>query len=354
MKRILYLMGIDWYWIKQRPQILAEFLSENFDVTVVYLKEIFQKQSLRKENDELEKSIAVPAVPYRDKNVIAYNVQKRLYYPVIKDINKYEIIWITHPLLHQYIPLNYQGKIVYDCMDNYEALCSDKKIKKKLYKVEQNLIRRADWIFVSSNELMKKKVREGGTGKIDLVRNGFVSKKTHFSEISAQNSGKRYRIAYFGTIADWFDFSLLEKSLEIFSDIEYHLWGPVSDVCVPKHPRLILEGIVEHNQLWEKVKGTDCLIMPFKVNDIIRDVDPVKLYEYISMGKAIVSVYYEEIERFRPFVSFYDTLDTFINLLRDLKKNDFRPGYTEKEQLVFLSENSWERRYEIIKKRLEQ
>ena len=42
MKKILYFMGVDWYWIKQRPQILAEYLAQDYDVTVVYIKELFQ------------------------------------------------------------------------------------------------------------------------------------------------------------------------------------------------------------------------------------------------------------------------------------------------------------------------
>ena len=52
-------MGIDWYWIKQRPQIIAEMLNKDYDVTVAYYKELFVKQSLRKNNDELEKRISL-------------------------------------------------------------------------------------------------------------------------------------------------------------------------------------------------------------------------------------------------------------------------------------------------------
>lgn len=52
-------------------------------------------------------------------------------------------------------------------------------------------------------------------------------------------------------------------------------------------------------------RNMDCLIMPFILNDIISDVDPVKLYEYISMGKNIISVKYREVKRFEKFVYFY-------------------------------------------------
>ena len=119
MKKILYFMGVDWYWIKQRPQILAEYLEQDYDVTVVYIKELFQKQSLRKDQDELEKSIAVPVIPYRDKSRCAYSLQRLLFHKVTKHINEYDTVWIGHPLLYRYIPQTYKGKIIYDCMDNH-------------------------------------------------------------------------------------------------------------------------------------------------------------------------------------------------------------------------------------------
>lgn len=59
MKKILYMMGIDWYWIKQRPQILSLELDKDYSVTVVYLKEIFQRIELRKDRDEVNDCRAI-------------------------------------------------------------------------------------------------------------------------------------------------------------------------------------------------------------------------------------------------------------------------------------------------------
>ena len=93
--------------------------------------------------------------------------------------------------------------------------------------------------------------------------------------------------------------------------IQYHFIGPVHQTRLPSHPRIIFEGIVEHKQLYEKTKDYDCLIMPFQINEIIRAVDPVKLYEYISLGKCVISVEYEEIKRFELFVYFYRTQEEY-------------------------------------------
>ena len=100
-------------------------------------------------------------------------------------------------------------------------------------------------------------------------------------------------------------------------------------------------------------RSYDCLIMPFVVNDIVRFVDPVKLYEYIAFGKCIVSIYYPEIERFRDFVFFYRTPEEYRKLLDKLTESGFPPKYTDVQRENFLKENTWNMRYNILKKELE-
>lgn len=349
MKKILYLMGIDWHWIKQRPQIIAEMLSEEYDVTVAYYKEIVREIMLRNSEDELKNSIPIPVIPYRDKNKLLHFIQKNIFNYQIKNIQQYDIIWIGHPLLYRYIPALYKGKIIYDCMDNYVALCNDSRIRKAICKSEYELMKRADVVFVSSNSLkniIKRKYQYVSV----LVRNGFIANMNHRPYMPLNKN--RLRIGYFGTIAEWMDFALLINSLEKISILEYYLWGPISALRIPQHPRLFFEGVVEHRMLWDKAKDMDCLIMPFIVNDIIEAVDPVKLYEYISMGKIIIAPYYEEIKRFESYVYFYHNEEEMLQLLDKLQKRELSFKYTDVEQDKFLDDNTWERRYEIIHKTL--
>lgn len=353
MKKILYLMGIDWYWIKQRPQIIAEYLNKDFDITVVYVKEIFQKQSLRANKDELPKSIAVPIIPYRDKNKIAFGIQNVLFHNIKKQVNDYDIIWIGHPLLYRYIPNTFRGKLVYDCMDNHEALCNDKKIRATIHETEGKLINDADLIFASSLGLKKKieqKCLMKKHEKVILIRNGVTFDKIHIPQNQNYKEKEKVKIGYFGTISEWFDFSVIEKSLKENSNIEYYLWGPTSRSDLQKNERIKFKGVIEHHCLWEKIKNMDCLIMPFKINEIIEDVDPVKLYEYISMGKPIISVYYDEIERFDPYVYFYSTACQYCNVLEKIINCEAGCKYDKDMQKKFLQDNTWDVRYQEMKK----
>lgn len=346
-------MGIDWYWIKQRPQILAEMLSKDYDVTVAYYREVFVKQSLRSDRDELQKSFAIPAIPYRDKSRLAFRIQSLFFRKIIKDIHKYDAVWIAHPLLYRYVPKSYQGQIVYDCMDNHEALCEDRWIRKKIENIEYKLVQRADIIFTSSMGLSRRIISMDKNAQPELVRNGFVYNKIYAPEERKDSRGN-YKIGYFGTISEWFDFSALITSLNFFPELEYHLWGPVSNTKLPNYPGIIGEGVAEHSKLWSHVKTMDCLIMPFKITEAIKDVDPVKLYEYIDMGKPIISVYYKELKRFAPFVYFYHNSMELKEVLQRLIDNNFQPGYNEKQQREFLEKNSWKDRYKKIKEKLEE
>ena len=90
--------------------------------------------------------------------------------------------------------------------------------------------------------------------------------------------------------------------------------------------------------------------MPFKINEIIEDVDPVKLYEYISMGKTIISVYYDEIKRFDPYVYFYSTTNQYCDVLEKIINCEAGCKYDKGMQKKFLQDNTWDVRYQEMKK----
>lgn len=344
--KILYLIHIDWYWIFQRPQIIELHLEKDFDCTVVNRKFLFSKKS--KSNNPLpHKMINIYQIPKEHKFKCIRLINKILFKLCIKNIKNYDYIWITYPLLYDFIPNNYNGKIIYDCMDNYVSMAPS-HLKKLIENQEQKLIHRADYVLASSKKLMEI---VPGLSKAFLIRNGYVFQES--KQIKIANKKKKYIISYFGTISSWFDFELLNKSLNQFDNIEYHLIGPKEKILnlsnINLSSKIIFEGTVEHNNLYEKIKNDDALIMPFKINEIILSVDPVKLYEYICFGKCIISIWYPEIDRFAPFVYFYKSEQEYLALISNLSKNGFPPKYNKQQQNDFLKQNTWDERYNQIK-----
>lgn len=339
--KIMYLTHVNWFWIFQRPQVLALFLEKDFEVTV-YSKQVLFKPLLSKNNKKPIRMKKIVQLPKENLFIGVKWINRWIVEKIMKKIVQYDAVWICHPTQYAFIPKDYKGLVIYDCMDNHVSL-ANKNNKLKIKTLEKELIERADIAFASSNYLQSH-IFKGKTSF--LVRNGY--NYTSSVPPTEDSIKKTYIIGYFGTISGWFDFDLLRDSLSYFKNIRYKLIGP-NDTRFLGEERLSLEGVVQHSELGNAIKDYDALIMPFVVNDIILAVDPVKLYEYISFGKCIISVWYPEIDRFSPYVYFYKDHNDFIALLNRLEKNGFKPKYDERQQIDFLKKNTWDARYKIIK-----
>ncbi|KRL82361.1 glycosyltransferase [Lactobacillus ultunensis DSM 16047] len=257
---------------------------------------------------------------------------------------KPKAIYFTTPLSIDFLPKDYNGKIIYDCMDDNLNLDNDPTIKE----LENDLIKKADDVLVTSVNLQNILIKRYGyeiRKKLHLVRNGFSGKilKVPFKIYS----DKKIELAYIGSVARWFDFDLLKKSLKRFPNLEYTIIGPVDDDIKILDPRIHFLGTVEHERLYENIKNARALIMPFKLNKIIESVDPVKLYEYINFNKDIITIKYPEVERFNNFVYFYKDEEEFFTQIRRIV-NTKSLKFSQTERRNFLLQNNWDKRAEQI------
>lgn len=350
MKKMLYIMPVDWGWIAQRPHFLAWELTKYYDIDVVYLKQYIKQWKSQKELAELPNSRHGLYFPKQEKIGLLKRVSDFTMKKAIGDLKEYDAALIGEPLSYKFLE-NFKGKIIYDCMDNYAAMQSCDTEMKLVKKYEDKVLSKAAIIFASSLKLKEYIDLRCPHAKTILVRNGYnhcTDYALKIPEIKAL-----YKLGYIGTVSSWLDFELIEHCLSRFNNIEIHLIGPVHGYAGTRIKGLIFEGVVEHEKIFETIARYDCLIMPFIVNDIVLSVDPVKLYEYIDFGKCIISVYYEEIERFKDFVYFYKTQEEFYDLIDKLCRQGFPPKYSSEQRLDFLRQNSWAIRGKIINESLE-
>lgn len=348
-KKMLYIMGVDWDWIYQRPQILAEKLDRDFDVTVAFPRKIYRKPPAPDRRSTVRK-LCFPILPLQEKNRIVGLFGRWLYKIIFRDYQQYDYIYIGYPLYGGCIPKDYDGCVIYDCMDNHQAMLTAPRRIRRIAEQEEELVGRCRLLLASSETLRRKTNRVAGYDKAVLVRNGtggFVS-----CPVKKPAVRKVYDIGYIGTIAEWFDYRLLQSSAEKNRRIRYHLIGPVLNRPA-ENEAIRYEGILPHDRLASAVENYDCLVMPFLVNDIVSSVDPVKLYEYIAFGKCIISVYYSELEHFRDFVYFYHTEEEYLALVEELCRSGFPAKYNETQRAAFLAANDWEERYRILKKAID-
>lgn len=355
MKKMFYFMNVDINWIKQRPHFIAEQLNEKYDMTIYY--PIFYNKKVLT-NNKFGKNIKFKKI-FRLPNVFEFKILRSLINFIMGisvkiniNIKKPEILFFSSPDHINYIPKKYNGTIIYDCMDDLVALARTSEQKKRVYKNEEKLISNSDIVLVTSNELKKviscKYKNVIDKKRIELCRNAFNGVIIDDKKIIDKKSDNIFKIGYFGTVSTWFDFKKIENSLKLISNLEYHIFGPIVDgVNIPQNNRIKYHGIIEHDNMINFALEMDCLIMPFEINDITKSVDPVKLYEYINFNKNILSIYYDEIQRFSPFVYFYNNEEELISNIKQLITDNSKK-YSNIERITFLQMNSWENRCKQI------
>jgi teichuronic acid biosynthesis glycosyltransferase TuaH len=346
-------MNIDWRWIKQRPHFIAEGLSKKYDVVITYPYN-YDRKNLQKSAINAKNIIPLKGKRYLNKNKLFRFINRMIISikqkKIIEEVNP-QILYVTAPWQYPSIPKKYKGKIIYDCMDDQAEFYKNKLKRKSIQIQEEKLIKKADVVISSANNLKNKLETKYNVddNKIVVVRNGFNGHILNTKEIKKKTSN--YNVYYFGTISEWFNFDYLLKSLNDFPNLEYFLIGP-KDTEIPKNNRIHYMGIIEHDKLYETTNEADCFIMPFKLNQLIESVDPVKLYEYINFGKNILSVKYAEIERFNKFVHFYTNYEEFKNELYEMMSSN-QIKYSQKEKEEFLKNNMWNNRVEKISELIE-
>lgn len=347
-------MHTNWNWIKQRPQFIAEELSKKYNV-FVYYPSSFKKQKLCKNNHTGISVKPFLRIPFSGSNKFfrfLNSIVNRVFFSFLIRKHKINVLWLCSPSLISLVPKHFKKNIVYDCMDDYYAM----SMKESIMQDEKIIVNKASIIFASSESLIQKLIcrHNANPSIIKLVRNGhsFVDLEKDFC-LKRPNDGKLH-ICYMGTISEWFDFETLEYACNKTEGVVFDLIGPYNEKIKEEHQnnKILFYGKINHSELCNVAENVDCFMMPFKINDIIRSVDPVKMYEYIYFNKNIISCKYDEIERFSDFVFFYEGKENFVKIIQNLQINN-NIKFTESNRKEFLRKNSWKERANLLSAFLE-
>ncbi|NDV24916.1 glycosyltransferase family 1 protein [Desulfovibrio sp. JC022] len=357
--RMLYLMHIDWNWVWQRPQALAAALCEKFDLWILYRLNPFRKRLTK--NKQVCRTIPLLPIPEIIFGNISHCLQK-VYIGLHILLLRPHVIWVTFPDLLPILPNRLMREItlVYDCMDLAEGFFSDRAARQRIKELEERLLERADIIFCSSKHLLNQLGNKTNSGKIYLVRNGAPQKAisnayatSETNKTTVEENQKGIHLCYFGTISIWMDWEVLQQITKTNKNIHIHFIGPVEHHPPYEHNRMHFHGPMTHQKLYRAAQKFDAFIMPFKKNDLILGVDPVKMYEYISFSKPVFSIYYPEIDRFNKFVIFYESATQLEQYILKMQSG-VRMYASQKERINFIEANSWECRAQTIIKTLKK
>ena len=341
--RLLYLSNINWNWTKQRPQFLAEELSKHYQLTYVQ-RYRFHSLPVRNESSIIIKELfRLPLSRFKIVKVInnlGYKIQ------LFFSCRRADIIWFTSPEMYACVPeALFRKKItVYDCMDDMIELYPRYK---EMAKHERLLFQKASIVLCSSLYLSDKLQQRYGDREISVINNAvsssFMESSPSWPIVNRNNLEKDSIVmTYIGSISSWMDFNLLERIHHKFPQIKICLWGP-HDVEIPEGIGIDYRGVTEHKNVAGILSRSDILIMPFVVNELIKSVNPVKLYEYIYSGKPCLAPKYGESLQFNEFVYLYDSYEDCLVAIDGMIKGEVvqKP---QKQCADFVKKNTWANR----------
>jgi glycosyltransferase involved in cell wall biosynthesis len=193
-----------------------------------------------------------------------------------------------------------EEQLVYYCVDEYTAFSGVSSTS--LAQLEEHLLREADLVIVSADPLYQSKAKINPDAVI--VRHGVDF--DHFRKALDPETGVPAEIAnlprpvigFFGLIADWVDLDLMAYVAKQFPEGSLVLLGKATtDTSVLERlPNAHLLGRKTYESLPAYCKGFDVALMPFRINELTLNANPLKVREYLAAGLPVVSTAIPEVE----------------------------------------------------------
>ncbi|WP_125116829.1 hypothetical protein [Agathobaculum sp. Marseille-P7918] len=354
--KILYLAPISYDNLKQRPQYLAEELSKKHNIVYVDPTVSVMKYLLKGGDKPFGYRYRINAhleVMRMNGMLSLHRCMESVWkgfsfwerYQIQKLIQWADAIWVGYcPWFN--LVCNFKGMIIYDKMDDDIQITKNSMLKRLIAEVEPKLIHRADHIFVSA-QVFKDRIANSGK-KAVLIPNAVEIQ--YKKNTPAKKWADQYRIfGYVGMISHWFDMGAIKEILNADINNYVVLVGP-TEIPRFEHKRLEYVGRVTKDEVGNWIAAFDVCLYPFKNNEFLDTINPVKIYEYLAQNKPVLAVKSVETEALHPNIALYESSEQLKILLTSNLKQPFS---SEEEINSFLINNNWGNRTKQILEEIE-
>jgi len=218
-----------------------------------------------------------------------------------RDMDEFQL-WSFIPSAAKYIGKLGESLVVYYCTDEWSHFSSVDK--DKTMALERELCQRADIVFTTASTLLERK--RIYNPETHLALHGVD--QAHFAraldpetELAPElRELPRPIVGFVGLIQDWVDIELIRHMAQRHRDWTLVLVGKslVDLSSIERLPNVRLLGRKPYDSLPSYLKGFDVGIIPFVLNELTRNVNPIKLREYLSAGLPVVSTDIPEVARY--------------------------------------------------------
>ena len=264
--------------------------------------------------------------------------------------------WCRVPMAVMALQLLKPSRIYYDVTDDYRHFLKSSTAIRELERREKILTQRATKIFYTAASL----------GSLENLKNkpAFLLPNGVDYELFAQaaspslpvhpllKSVKPPVIGYVGLTSIWTDFDLVAKLGRRFPG-QVVMAGPVHPKVQAQAraiPGVIWTGFIqERAELPNLIKGFSVCIMPFAVNPLTQNMNPLKVWEYLATGKPFVSVDLDGLGPARSLIDVARGHEEFLQMVTLRLQGD--EGAAQRQRLA--KQYSWDSLFESLLDHLE-
>ena len=219
------------------------------------------------------------------------------------------------------------------------------------------LIQKADLVTIASRYLYDKLVKKR-RHNIFLVGNGvevehFKKARKNVEIPSDICDIKKPIVGYTGAIGEWFDFQLIENILKNYPDFSIVLIGPTFpeqrieiDRLKKSYTNFYALGKKSYNLLPNFIRAFNVCLIPFKINELTRGVNPNKLYEYLAAGKPVISTALPEVKKYNETIYVAENYGEFLSYINKALTS----AHDLEKFFKIADENTWQEKAKEIMK----
>jgi glycosyltransferase involved in cell wall biosynthesis len=239
-------------------------------------------------------------------------------------------------------------QVVYDCIDDVAVHVPRADLLPLYQKGEDELVQRAAGAVVTAEPLADVLRQRRADLPIATIRNGVDVARF---EAGARSSPRptdmpaagRPIVGFVGALYEWIDWELIAQVLRALPEYDFVFVGPHDGrSCVR-----VLSGIDNARFLGARsydrvpayVQAFDVCWVPFDQSRVSRAANPVKIYEYLSLGKPVVSTPVADTESFEGLIRVGRSPDEVVAHLRAALAEG---GDQATRRVQFARANSWD------------
>lgn len=227
---------------------------------------------------------------------------------------------------------------VYYCYDGIGT----RRHGKRIFAIDETFSKKVDAIITTSDYINENKKKFNKNSFV--VKNGVdyeTFRKFAKKELTAN---KRKTVGYIGSLDHRFDIETVEFAVNQLKNYDFHFTGNLRNQAIKQrlagYPNVSFFDPVPPNKVPALLATCDIGIIPYIVNEINKNIYPLKINEYMAVGVPVVMTAFANLPEFEKVVSTASNKEEFVQMLKNETGNDNTESI--QNRILFAKSNSWD------------